>query len=642
MRCFSCGKEIPERSAFCPYCGKEQVRIQFCLHCGAQLGEDSAFCAKCGKPVGEEGKEIPYNPTGEEKNVHTDTAEAPQKKKLERPLVIALWSLGILTVLLLAIVGWLLATHSTASEPEEIVLTPKMAAEQVLYLEVYDHLDNSIATGSGFLVDDSMKLATNYHVIAGGHHIEVYDSENHCLAEITHALAYDETADIALLEMTEIVDVLPLPLADSSQVRQGDKIYAIGYPLGLNNTLSDGIVSSVFVEEGVDTLQITAPVSSGSSGGALLNEDCGVIGIVFASNTRGQNMNFAIASNELAEMLAKKKEAIPLEELYLLTHPQLAFEDYKAEIQCLWVPDYDYADLIWEEWYDLDGSLFEVLELLQSCDGIGEADYYENTQIIAPGEWSEAFDEWCFDPCRRLGDIEIFGDDDGYTICCYVNAIGEKTAEKAAEEDCDHQYSWTTTKKATCTENGSKTGTCKNCAHTVKEEIQALGHQEVVDAAETAATCTKEGHGKTSHCSRCEEVLSAGETYPKLEHDYQKGKCTMCGESNPNAIITTEDLQGTWRREWYFNGHNGYREFTFAGNKYTFKSASAAETPYADTAEGTFSVEGNMIYFYPSSYTANGEVVADAYYGQNHDEEVWDFTGDTVLIAPGEPFYKAE
>ena len=140
-------------------------------------------------------------------------------------------------------------------------------------MEIYDASDAYAGSGSGFLINDDFTLVTNYHVIKDAYSMIAMAADGEHTVEVDTVLEYDEAADLAILKCSEKIGVSPLVLANSDRVKQGDPVYAVGYPLGIANTLSDGIVSSRYVDEnGVDLLQITAPISGGSSGGALLNE----------------------------------------------------------------------------------------------------------------------------------------------------------------------------------------------------------------------------------------------------------------------------------------------------------------------------------------------------------------------------------
>src|SRR5690606_38774893 len=143
--------------------------------------------------------------------------------------------------------------------------------------------------GAGFLVRDDGWIATNFHVIAGIPDLEVVlsDESEHPVLEV---LAFDEERDLAIIRIHAPRKLPLLPLGDSGAVRPGDPVVAIGHPLGLADTVSNGLVSAVrVVDPALTLLQISAPIAPGSSGGPLFNERGEVIGVAAAVATQGQN-----------------------------------------------------------------------------------------------------------------------------------------------------------------------------------------------------------------------------------------------------------------------------------------------------------------------------------------------------------------
>jgi hypothetical protein len=112
----------------------------------------------------------------------------------------------------------------------------------------------------------------------------------------------DFTNDLVLLTVKDAGSP-SLSLADSQKMAVGDEVFVAGNPQGLEGTFSQGIVSGLRDVESGTLLQITAPISPGSSGGPVLNSEGNVIGISVATFTSGQNLNFAIPANYLASLL---------------------------------------------------------------------------------------------------------------------------------------------------------------------------------------------------------------------------------------------------------------------------------------------------------------------------------------------------
>jgi len=181
-------------------------------------------------------------------------------KKSKKPVFIAL--VIVVIVVLGLIYGF--GSKEDNSYPASIPIAD--AAEAVLYLQIYDENGYLLSTGSGFLVNDDRTLVTNYHVVDDACYIEAF-AENGEVASVSTLLAYDEVADLALLRMDGPLSVIPLPVVDSDTVRKGNEIYTAGYPLGIANTLADGIVSARYKDNyDVEMIQITAAISSGNSG----------------------------------------------------------------------------------------------------------------------------------------------------------------------------------------------------------------------------------------------------------------------------------------------------------------------------------------------------------------------------------------
>ena len=117
--------------------------------------------------------------------------------------------------------------------------------------------------------------------------------------------------DLVILKVSG-VNAPQLWLSNSNDVQVGDTIYTVGNPRSLKGTFSDGIISSIRSDAAGKLLQMTAPTSQGSSGGAVLNSIGEVIGVSFASFRDGQNLNFAIPSNDLWLLLTKPTNLKPL------------------------------------------------------------------------------------------------------------------------------------------------------------------------------------------------------------------------------------------------------------------------------------------------------------------------------------------
>jgi len=185
--------------------------------------------------------------------------------------------------------------------PEEKILDVSAALESVVSLVISDSEGKAIAQGSGFLVDGSGKVVTNSHVIENAASVAIKSTEG-AVYQVTGILAIDKDNDLAVLKVAG-KNFKILPLADSDGVRVGDKVVAIGSPLGLEQTVSDGLISGIRDVGSSKVFQTTAAISPGSSGGVLLNAHGEVIAVTAFQLTSGQNLNFAIPVNYVKPLL---------------------------------------------------------------------------------------------------------------------------------------------------------------------------------------------------------------------------------------------------------------------------------------------------------------------------------------------------
>jgi len=166
--------------------------------------------------------------------------------------------------------------------------------------------------GSGFILDKSGHILTNFHVVEGANRgIEVQLSNKHRYS--AKVVGTDKTHDLALLQI-DAKELQPVTLADSSQLSVGQKVFAIGNPFGLTGTMTRGIISSIRQVRGAegapieDAIQTDAAINPGNSGGPLLNSKGEVIGIntMIASNGAEQSsgIGFAIPINTAKAVLA--------------------------------------------------------------------------------------------------------------------------------------------------------------------------------------------------------------------------------------------------------------------------------------------------------------------------------------------------
>lgn len=164
----------------------------------------------------------------------------------------------------------------------------------VFYVEVYDARGQAFATGSGFFIDSDGTAITNYHVIEGAHSAKIKIGDTEEFYDVEGVYDYDADNDWAVIKVAgDGFDYLKKGKKET--VVGGATVYAMGSPLGLQNTISQGLISNANrVLDGVSFIQTSAAISSGSSGGALINKYGEVIGITSAKFTDGENLGLVL------------------------------------------------------------------------------------------------------------------------------------------------------------------------------------------------------------------------------------------------------------------------------------------------------------------------------------------------------------
>ena len=190
----------------------------------------------------------------------------------------------------------------------------QVASNSVIMLSCYDKNGELYATGSAFAAFEDGIFVTNYHVIEEGIYSIRAAMESGLEFTIPYVVAYDAEKDLAILRTEAKTGLEPLPIGSSADLERGEKVIAIGSPLGLINTLSIGLYSGTLKDEQT-FLQFSAAISHGSSGGALFNNKGEVVGITSASFTEGQNLNLAIPIEDAVDLWESSQEKGSVEEI---------------------------------------------------------------------------------------------------------------------------------------------------------------------------------------------------------------------------------------------------------------------------------------------------------------------------------------
>jgi tetratricopeptide (TPR) repeat protein len=164
----------------------------------------------------------------------------------------------------------------------------------VVYSYGFDSLKHG--QGSGIILNSKGIIVTNYHVFAGCERIEI--KRHDTLIVNSGIIGASIEKDILIIKLDD-PKYPEIPVAEETNLKVGQKVYAVGSPLGFENTMSEGIISGLrelkeFEDLKNNFIQITASASPGSSGGAVLNSKGELIGMIKMGVEEGENMNFAI------------------------------------------------------------------------------------------------------------------------------------------------------------------------------------------------------------------------------------------------------------------------------------------------------------------------------------------------------------
>ena len=191
------------------------------------------------------------------------------------------------------------------------------ATQSVVVVENINENGVKAGHGSGYVFSDDGTIVTNYHVIRGATSLNVRLTSG-ASYRVNSIVGYSIEHDVAILQVSG-ASVAHLPTQDVEHTKVGDKVVAIGTPLGLESTVSEGIISAMRDMGGTHIIQTTTSISPGSSGGPLLNEYGKVIGLTTAQMRDGQNLNFVMSARHITELMERKR---PIELSEMLSETQ--------------------------------------------------------------------------------------------------------------------------------------------------------------------------------------------------------------------------------------------------------------------------------------------------------------------------------
>lgn len=172
--------------------------------------------------------------------------------------------------------------------------------DAVVVVYACDAYGKAFSQGSGVVLNSKGLIVTNYHVCEGSANIKIKHED--LLIEDVTILGGNADDDIMFLKIPENSELNYIPAGNSDKLEVGQKVYALGSPLGFENSITEGIVNGIRKisrYSGDNYIQISASISHGSSGGALITAGGKLIGITTATIEDGQNINFAIPINKI-------------------------------------------------------------------------------------------------------------------------------------------------------------------------------------------------------------------------------------------------------------------------------------------------------------------------------------------------------
>lgn len=247
----------------------------------------------------------------------------PETGSMEIPAELALSCASIIKRVLPIFLAATVFGQQSTPHLKNVAAIAKEANGAVVSIVMADKGGHPIAQGSGFVMTSNGRVVTNYHVIKSGRSAVIKFPDGSFFT-VDGVLAFNKDRDVAIIK-AHGNSFRTLALGDSDRLQIGEEVVAIGSPLSLESTVSNGIVSGIRIDEeqgGKSTgdafdqiearlyppterklLQITAPISPGSSGGPLFNMAGQVVGITTSHLKGGENLNFAVPINDAKKLL---------------------------------------------------------------------------------------------------------------------------------------------------------------------------------------------------------------------------------------------------------------------------------------------------------------------------------------------------
>ena len=213
----------------------------------------------------------------------------------------------ILIILLTFAASW----YFISNDKNKLVSASKKSIESVVTISSSNNLPNSrekSGIGSGVIFSEDGYVVTNLHILSGNNiNVRLNNGKNYQATII----GIDKNTDIAVLKITSNDKLNAINIADSENLRIGDRVLAIGNPYGIGISVSNGIISATGRGYGnpyLQLIQTDAAINPGNSGGALINENGNLVGInskIFSKTGAYQGIGFAIPSNLIVQIASE-------------------------------------------------------------------------------------------------------------------------------------------------------------------------------------------------------------------------------------------------------------------------------------------------------------------------------------------------